>query len=136
MPGRRPQTPSKPTLLGAEPQLFVSDMRTSLDFYTAKLGFAVAFTYGEPLFYGQVCRGAAKINLRQLDEAAIDPVRREKDGLLSASVTVDDVARLSAEFARADAPFRQKLRVEPWGARTFVIADPDGNLILFAGDAE
>ena len=25
-----------------------------------------------------------------------------------------------------------RLRAEPWGARTFIVADPDGNLILFA----
>ena len=30
-------------------------------------------------------------------------------------------------------PFFQTLRREPWGARTFIVRDPDGNLILFAG---
>jgi len=28
--------------------------------------------------------------------------------------------------------FAQTLRNEPWGARTFIVRDPDGNLILFA----
>ncbi len=36
----------KPTLLAAEPQLFVADIAVSCDFYTKQLGFAVAFTYG------------------------------------------------------------------------------------------
>jgi catechol 2,3-dioxygenase-like lactoylglutathione lyase family enzyme len=135
MPGRRKKTPSTATLLGAEPQLFVRDLQVSIDFYREKLGFAVAFTYGEPPFYGQVCRDTARLNLRQLDEPAIEPSLQKRAELLSASITVDDVARLCAEFAAADAPFQQELRTQPWGARTFVIADPDGNLILFAGAA-
>lgn len=40
------ETLSKATLLSAEPQLFVSDIAASCEFYTKKLGFAVAFTYG------------------------------------------------------------------------------------------
>ena len=32
--------------------------------------------------------------------------------------------------------FFQKLKREPWGARNFIIRDPDGNLLLFAGPAE
>ncbi|OCP36555.1 hypothetical protein BC360_04025 [Ensifer sp. LC163] len=28
------------------------------------------------------------------------------------------------------------LRTEPWGARNFIVLDPDGNLILFAGPAD
>jgi len=32
--------------------------------------------------------------------------------------------------------FHQELKTEPWGARTFIVKDPDGNLILFAGPAQ
>jgi len=28
--------------------------------------------------------------------------------------------------------FHQVLKTEPWGARTFIVRDLDGNLILFA----
>jgi hypothetical protein len=52
-------SPSNPVLLAAEPQLFVSDIVASCAFYRSKLGFAVAFTYGEPAFYGQVFRDGA-----------------------------------------------------------------------------
>ena len=31
---------------------------------------------------------------------------------------------------------QQPLKQETWGATTFVVKDPDGNLILFAGPAE
>jgi uncharacterized glyoxalase superfamily protein PhnB len=52
--------------------------------------------------------------------------------LLSASINVDDVKRLYLEYQAAGIAFHQKLRTEPWGARTFIIEDPDGNLVLFA----
>jgi hypothetical protein len=32
--------------------------------------------------------------------------------------------------------FFQTLKREPWGARNFILKDPDGNLLLFAGPAE
>ena len=124
---------AKSTLLAAEPQLFVADVQASCDFYTKKLGFIVAFIYGEPPFYGQVSRDGASLNLRHLDEPAIRPELQAKEHLLSASITVDNAKPLFLEFQAAGVDFHQTLRTEPWGARTFIVRDPDGNLILFAG---
>jgi catechol 2,3-dioxygenase-like lactoylglutathione lyase family enzyme len=125
------ETQSKPILLAAEPQLFVADIAASCEFYTKKLGFTVAFTYGEPPFYGQVFRDGARLNLRHLDEPAFRPELR--GDLLSASITLDDAKPLLLEFQAAGVVFHQVLKTEPWGARTFIVCDPDGNLILFAG---
>jgi catechol 2,3-dioxygenase-like lactoylglutathione lyase family enzyme len=127
------ETQSKATLLAAEPQLFVSDIGASCEFYTKKLGFAVAFTYGERPFYGQVFRDGARLNLRHLDEPAIRPELLDREHLLSASITVDDAKPLFLEFQAAGVAFHQTLKTEPWGARTFIVRDLDGNLILFAG---
>jgi catechol 2,3-dioxygenase-like lactoylglutathione lyase family enzyme len=127
------ETLPKATLLAAEPQLFVSDIAGSCEFYTEKLGFAVAFTYGEPPFYGQVFRDGARLNLRHLDEPAIRPELQAREHLLSASITVDDVKSLFLEFQAAGVVFHQTLKTEPWGARTFIVRDPDGNFLLFAG---
>jgi catechol 2,3-dioxygenase-like lactoylglutathione lyase family enzyme len=123
----------RPTLLAAEPQLFVADVGASCEFYTKRLGFAVAFTYGEPLFYGQVFRDGASLNLRHLDEPAMSTELRDREGLLSATITVNDAKALFLEFQGAGVVFHQALKREEWGARTFVVGDPDGNLILFAG---
>lgn len=127
------ETQSKPTLLAAEPQLFVADVEASCAFYTKKLGFAVAFIYGEPPFYGQVFRDGARLNLRCVTEPAINPELRDREHLLSASITLDDAKPLFLEFQTAGVVFHQGLKTEPWGARTFIVGDPDGNLILFAG---
>ena len=124
--------PSKPTLLTAEPQLFVADIAASCRFYTKKLGFNIAFTYGEPPFYAQVFRDEARLNLRQLDEPERNALLRAREHLLSASITVDDITPLFVEFQAAGVAFAQTLKTEPWGARTFIVRDPDGSLILFA----
>jgi catechol 2,3-dioxygenase-like lactoylglutathione lyase family enzyme len=124
---------TKPTLLAAEPQLFVADVAASWKFYTGKLGFALAFTYGKPSFYAQVFRDGARLNLRHLPTPPIDPQVRQREDLLSASITLDDAKPLFLEFQAAGVEFHQALKTEPWGARTFIVRDPDGNLILFSG---
>lgn len=124
-----------PTLVAAEPQLFVQDVTAAADFYASKLGFSVTFVHGEPPFYGQVVRDGARLNLRHVDHPVIDPVRREEEQLLQASITTDDAAPLFHEYQRAGVNFAQPLQDEPWGARTFIVRDPDGNLLLFAGKA-
>jgi catechol 2,3-dioxygenase-like lactoylglutathione lyase family enzyme len=129
----RAHTLGKSTLVAAEPQLFVSDIAASCAFYTTKLGFAVAFTYGEPPFYGQVFRDGARLNLRSLDKPDLYAVLRDREQLLSASIALDDAEPLFLEYQAAGVVFAQPLRAEPWGARTFIVRDPDGNLILFAG---
>jgi uncharacterized glyoxalase superfamily protein PhnB len=53
--------------------------------------------------------------------------------LLSASITLDDAKPLYLEFQASGVIFHQTLRKEPWGGLTFIVRDPDGNLILFAG---
>lgn len=120
--------------LTAEPQLFVADMQAALQHYTDSLGFTVAFVWGEPAFYAQVVRDGAKLNLRHVDGPVFSDALREAEGaVLSATVTTDDIEGLYAEIADMGVAFQQALRTEPWGARTFIVADPSGNLILFAG---
>ena len=49
------QTTSRPVLTSIEAQLFVANIQSSCDFYTGKLGFAVAFVDGDPPFTGRLC---------------------------------------------------------------------------------
>jgi len=129
----RTGSPTMTTLVAVEPQLYVRDIIASCEFYSRMLGFSVAFTYGEPPFYGQVVRDNVRLNLRQVDQLVVDPARRDAEQLLVASITLEDAKPLFLEYQNAGVEFAQPLRTEPWGARTFVIRDPDGNLLLFAG---
>jgi uncharacterized glyoxalase superfamily protein PhnB len=63
---------------------------------------------------------------------------RKREHLLSASITVataNEIEELFVSYQAAGVPFHQTLKKEPWGARTFIVSDPDENLILFAGPA-
>jgi catechol 2,3-dioxygenase-like lactoylglutathione lyase family enzyme len=133
------KTAPQPVLNSTEAQLFVADIKASCDFYAEKLGFTVAFVYGNPPFYGQVTRDHARLNLRVVGEPVFAGDIREREHLLSASLTVataDEIKQLFLSYQAAGVPFHQTLKKEPWGARTFIIRDPDGNLILFAGPAD
>ena len=131
-------SPSKATIVGAEPQLFVVNIKRSCEFFCRKLGFSLVFSYGNPPYYAQVGRDAALLNLRCVERPAIEPTIRVRQELLSVSMTVataDEIKLLFLEFQSAGVTFHQRLKKQPWGAKNFIVADPDGNLLLFAGPA-
>ena len=131
--------PSRATIVAAEPQLFVADVRRSCEFFCTKLGFSLVFSYGSPAYYAQVARDGAHLNLRWVAGPVIQATVRDREELLSATLTVATAAEIKLlflEFQSAEVTFHQKLKRQPWGARTFVVKDPDGNLLLFAGPAK
>jgi catechol 2,3-dioxygenase-like lactoylglutathione lyase family enzyme len=138
LPSKSAPSKAKATIVGVEPQLFVTDIKRSCEFFREKLGFSLVFSYGKPPYYAQVGRDAACLNLRYVERAVIEATVREQEELLSASMTVataDEIKLLFLEFQSAGAAFHQTLKKQPWGARNFVVRDPDGNLLLFAGPA-
>jgi uncharacterized glyoxalase superfamily protein PhnB len=138
MSGKTKRTAGQPVLTSVAAQLFVRDIQASCEFFTKQLGFVVDFVYGEPAFYGQVSRDNARLALRHVDEPVFTEAR-EREHLLSAAITVataDEIKQLFLSYQEAGVPFQQTLKKQPWGARNFVVTDPDGNYILFAGPAE
>jgi catechol 2,3-dioxygenase-like lactoylglutathione lyase family enzyme len=140
--GLESMTPSEIAKIGgavivtAEPQLFTADIAAACRFYVEKLGFKIAFTYGEPPFYAQIFRDGARLNLRRVEGPVFDSAFRAREhDPLAATLTLDDAKPLFLEFQNAGVAFHQTLKTEPWGARTFIVEDPDGNLLCFAGAA-
>jgi uncharacterized glyoxalase superfamily protein PhnB len=131
-------SPAKAGIVCAEPQLLVTDIKRSCEFFQQKLGFSLVFSYGEPPYYAQIRRDAARLNLRSVETPVIEPTIRDREELLSVSMTVataDELKLLFLEFQSAGVAFHQTLKKQPWGARNFIVKDPDGNLLLFAGPA-
>ena len=129
---------SRATIVSAEPQLLVTDIRKSCEFFREKLGFSLVFSYGVPPYYAQVGRDAARLNLRCVERSVIQPAVRAREELLSASLTVAtarEIKMLFLEFQSAGVAFQQTLKKQPWDARNFIVKDLDGNLLLFAGPA-
>jgi uncharacterized glyoxalase superfamily protein PhnB len=137
-PSKVDSSPSKVTIVCAEPQLLVTDIERSCEFFQQKLGFSLVFSYGDPPYYAQVARDAARLNLRHVDGPLIESMIRDREQLLSVSMTVataNEIKLLFLEFQSAGVSFLQTLKKQPWGARNFIVKDPDGNLLLFAGPA-
>jgi catechol 2,3-dioxygenase-like lactoylglutathione lyase family enzyme len=131
-------SPSKATIVSSEPQLFVTDIERACDFFREKLGFSLVFSHGKPPFYAQVGRDAARLNLRCVERPVIESTVRDREELLSVSMTVataDEIKLLFIEFQSAGVAFHRTLKKQPWSAKNFIVKDPDGNLLLFAGPA-
>ncbi|PLP60949.1 bleomycin resistance family protein [Mesorhizobium loti] len=125
----------EPSLAFSEPQLFVADIGQACDFYTGKLGFTLRFTYGEPPFFAQVFRDGARLNLRHVDRPVVDTDRIVPEHLVMATIVLNHgIKKLFLDYQAADVPLFQTLKTEPWGSRTFIVSDPDGNLVCFAAD--
>src|SRR6476620_9739262 len=97
-------SPSKATIIRAEPQLFVTDIKRSCEFFHEKLGFSLVFSYGDPPYYAQMGRDAARLNLRCVERPIIESTVRDREELLSVSMTVataDEIKLLFLEFQSA-----------------------------------
>jgi catechol 2,3-dioxygenase-like lactoylglutathione lyase family enzyme len=116
----------------AIPNIFVKDFPAALAYYTGPLGFHPLFVYGEVPFYAHVVRDEAILALRHVSRPVIDHTAGE--ALLSAFVEVRDVNALHESSRAAGAHIWQAPRDEPWGMRSLIVSDPDGNLICFASN--
>ncbi len=142
-----PATSGEPRLVAAYPQALVADVSRAVAFYRDDLGFAVVYLYGEPPFYGLVERGGARINLRHVHaparyrgaragEADADGGGDADEDVLTANIPVENVKALFLELQARGVAFAQTLKEQPWGARDFLVRDPDGNLLCFASTLE
>jgi len=109
------------------PQLRSTDARRSLAFYVDQLGFAIdwqhQFEPGLPLFFSLTREGQTIF----LSEHA-------GDGEVGAAVylVVPDVDACWRAFTARGAIVHQPPADMPWGAREFLIFDPDGNRLRFS----
>jgi len=115
------------------PMILVSDVDRAAGFYRDLLGFTIDFLHGNPPFYGAVSRDEVTFHLRMADRPAFETTVREQEQLLTAFVSVSNVKELFREYEGKQAKFVHRLRREPWGQSAFIIQDPDGNWICFAG---
>lgn len=111
-------------------QVFVRHIPTAVAWYTDVLSFDLDYVYGEPPFHAQLSRDGVALNLRRTGDAPWSTPPAEQE-LLAVRFEVDDVKALYLEVRDRGAQLHQRLRREPWGQRTFVVVDPDGNLLSF-----
>jgi uncharacterized glyoxalase superfamily protein PhnB len=107
----------------------VNDVLESVAHYRDLLGFAVVFTYGEPVFYGGVERDDVMIHF----QAAHRTKRTAGHGAVNVFVT--EVDALHAELQSRGARILQPPGDRPYGMRDFDVDDLDGNRLTFGMEA-
>jgi catechol 2,3-dioxygenase-like lactoylglutathione lyase family enzyme len=122
-----------PRLTRAVPVIFVADVQASAEFFRDTLGFSIDFLHGAPAFYGSVSRDGACLHLKFVHRPVLAVGADDQDAFINAFVEVENVKALYTEYLGTGAPFYQKLTKQAWGGRDFIVRDPDGNAICFAG---
>ena len=101
----------------------------SLAYFRDKLGFDVAFEYGNPTYYVGLCSGEVSLHL----VAASQTPRLPGHGAVT--IFVDDVDSLHADLVKRGARVLKAPKDYDYGLRDFDVADLDGNMrdVLVAG---
>lgn len=131
-----PASPTSTTsrLLAAYPQVLTTGFDSSRSFYCDQLGFSIVYEYGQPAFYALLSRGEARLNLRFVHQHPMDRDLAAAEDVLAAYIPVRGVKELYQELRDRDLHIAQPLTEQPWGARDFVVSDPDHNRLCFAED--
>jgi len=108
----------------------VKDVMASLAYFRDKLGFDVAFEYGNPTFYVGLCSGDVSLHLI----AAARTPRLPGHGAVS--IFVDDVDAVHADLVKRGARVLKAPKDYDYGLRDFDVADLDGNMIFFGMESK
>ncbi|HEV8504589.1 MAG TPA: VOC family protein [Chitinophagaceae bacterium] len=109
------------------PQLLVSDIESSIGFYTKKLGFDVDFRYED--FYAGIIKDGYSIHLK-LSRSLVQKESSRSNEDIDIIFSVDDIEGLYNEFSSKSVEFTQSMREMPYG-KEFYVTDPDGHIIAF-----
>jgi catechol 2,3-dioxygenase-like lactoylglutathione lyase family enzyme len=112
------------------PQFLVLDLNRVCAFYREKLGFEIAFVYGD--FYAGAERDGVTIHLKLSDHP--DPSRefKRRNEHLDAYIATEDIESLYREYQDRDVPFLKAIETTDWGTREFAVRDPEGYILYFA----
>ena len=123
--GRPVSHPQSTVFKQMSPQLPVTHIERSIEFYTKKLGFSLDFRYED--FYAGIIKDGFSIHLKAGDLPGNDKKNKED---LDITFSVDSIERLYEDLLSKSINIVQPLRDMPYG-KEFYLADPDGNRIAF-----
>jgi len=110
-------------------QLRTANLRESIAFYTATLGFTLDFQYED--FYAGIRAGRQTIHLKLVDrpDPSIDYVRKGEHFHLY--FDTDDVSAAADDLRRKGVRVVEDVHDTAWGTREFVINDDQGHTLYF-----
>jgi predicted enzyme related to lactoylglutathione lyase len=117
-----------PKIKKMSPQLLVTDMDRSIEFYTKKLDFEVDFHYEG--FYSGLSKDGCSIHLKSGKPSTEERKNRRANEDLDIIFSVNKIENFFEKFTNNSLEFIQPLRKMPYG-KEFYIIDPDGYIIGF-----
>ena len=109
------------------PQIVVTSIENSIEFYTSKLGFDLAFHQD---FYAGLIKDRHSIHLKVGNPSIEARKTKRENNDLDIVFSIDNVEDLYEEFLNKSVEITQPLCVQPYG-REFYVADPDGYILAF-----
>lgn len=120
-----------PDLVFISPFFIVSDLRESVDFYVAKLGFEVQYiTDGEEPYFAMLGRGQVSVMLKASGQPVPNHTRYEW-AVWDAHISVSDPDALFAEFTSKGVNFNLPIDNNTDNIRGFSVTDPNGYRLFF-----
>jgi catechol 2,3-dioxygenase-like lactoylglutathione lyase family enzyme len=114
------------------PQILVTALDRSIEFYTKKLGFEVDFRFED--FYAGISKDGCSIHLKSGTPSAEERKNKRENEDLDIVFSVENVEDLYNELVSKSVEITQPLCDRPYG-KEFYIADPDGFILAFLEEA-
>lgn len=128
-------TGDPPKLANAAPVFQVADVAATMRWYEENLGFeAFPFPAAPPHAFCILVSGGVEIMLQRLEgQAPLDVYRTRPGGVWHAYLRMDGVQALYEQVRdRPGVVLLERIKRQPYGDTEFVIADPDGHVLVFS----
>ena len=114
-------------------QLRTTNLKDSIHFYTAQLGFELDFEFSD-FYAGIKVADGQFIHLKLVDDKdpSINYVR--SNGHLHLFFSIDDADAAAAQFRVKGVSFHAEPNDTAWGTREFHVYDDQGHVLCFAQD--
>lgn len=112
----------RPIFDSVTPRIPVPDIDLALSFYVDRLGFELAWTWGNPLTHAGICRDGTSLDL------IVMPAGRQ--GTAMEYIRLRGVDAYHAELRRREVATTD-IGDRPYGLRDFEVIDPYGNRLAF-----
>lgn len=117
------------TIKAIAPQIRTTDMKSSVEFYTTKLGFEVAFNFED--FYAGIRAGDHTFHLKLVDEQDPSIPFVEEGGHLHLYFETDDINAVAERLKENGVALIKDVHDTDWQTREIVLHDDQGHTLYF-----